>query len=42
MRFTFAALVLGDGVGVDAEALGHLVLKEIKLLASDEQLFSEG
>ena len=38
----FAALVFCDGVGVDAEALCHLVLIDIELLASDEQLFSEG
>ena len=41
MRLAFAAFVVGDGVGVDAEALGHLVLIEIELLAGDEQLFSE-
>ncbi len=41
MRLAFAALVLGDGVGVHAEALRHFVLIEIELLAGDEQLFSE-
>ena len=41
MRLAFAALVLGDGVGVHAQPLGHLVLIEVELLAGDEQLFSK-
>ncbi len=41
MRLALAALVLGERVGMHAQPLGHLVLKEVKLLARDQQLFSE-
>ena len=41
MRLAFAALVLGERVGMHAQPLGHFVLKEIELLARDQQLFSE-
>ncbi len=41
MRLALAPLVLGDRVGVHAQPLGHLVLKEIELLPRDQQLFSK-
>jgi hypothetical protein len=41
MRLAFAALVIGDGVGVYAQPLGHLILIQAELLAGDEQLFSK-
>ncbi len=36
-----AALVLGDGVWMHAEQLGHLVGVEVELLARDEKFFAE-
>src|ERR1035438_4000106 len=41
MRLAFATFVLRHRVDVYAKPLGHLVLIEIQLLASDQQLFSE-
>ena len=41
MRFALAPLVVGDGVGMDAQPLRHLVLIEVELLARNQQLFSE-
>ena len=40
MRLAFSALVLGEGVGMDAQLFRHLILEEIELPAGDEQLFS--
>ena len=41
VRLAFAALVLGERVGMHSQPLRHLVLIEIKLLARDQQLLSE-
>ncbi len=41
VRLALAALVFGDGVGMHAQLLGHLVWIEIELLARDEQFFAK-
>ena len=41
VRLALAALVLGDGIWMHAEQLGHLVGVEVELLARDEKFFAE-
>src|SRR5450631_800398 len=41
MRLALAALVVGDGVGMHAQPLRHLVLVEVELLACNQQLLRE-
>jgi len=41
VRLAFAALVLPYGVRMHAQPLSHLVLKEVELLARDDEFFAE-
>src|SRR6476660_7065178 len=41
MWLALASFILRNRVGVYAQLLGHLIGKEIKLLSSNQQLFSE-
>ena len=41
LRLAFALLVFPDGIGMDAELLGHLVLIEVQLLAREDEFFAK-